>query len=875
MRHPRDPFSMLPGSALRHTLAAMCAGLLLPAAAQAADVDLVTNIEPANSIQAQTYVPYDVRVRFANIVGTASNAMGSIVLPAQLSNVQLKANAANGTYCQPASSFTPVPTSTTTGGETMSARFVSLSVGQTCEYTLTVTPMTAGTAYPMKSTMQVSSGDTELRPDTNTSENPFALTNVAVALEMQKRITSAATLQPNGDYLVADPNKVDFEVRYKNNSTVALSLGGTNSQWIDWEGPYSAQVLPATGSFTRGACSSSLTGTSSSICKAINFIADGPSNPATGVYLFQSNFGSEVIQPGEEIVISYSRSFGLPSCGDAKIGNTSSWNLSNSNVAPQWTTNTADNTAQNGNARVVFLVRNPATPTCLEENLGWSGTKTLQSINGNKATYAISLNVPDVAVANPVMRFRVYDLIKLANGIIPMSSPNGSAVMSMRWTSCQKTSATQTQDCLGSITNADVQIDKPNFTPASFIELPMTTGTHVNLTLELEFKTLPSFQCMQQTDALQNSASFTVLKLNPSDPYVYTPDYAQVDEPTLVPILANSPFCVNLAVNKSVSPMLVKSPTDLITTKLTFRNNSSAYGPKSVSAVTGTNLLGSTFQIQSASCTTVSGKATVPAGSLVGNVTTSNNLFSVPITDMESGAVVECILTGYQTQAGSYNNPATIALASPTGKLADGTSVTVKDVLSPDNSAAVNYMAAGVQVTLTKTVSPTTAVKPGATLTYTVTAANTLTDTANGTVLRDTLPASMSNYSWICTASGGASCPNAASGSGGKGGAAINEKIAIFPPGAQVVYTITGTLNADATDTSISNTAFVDLPNSFASCGPDNTTGPCQATVTNPIITSATGTTPAPVPSNTPWGLALLVALIGGLAWCQQRALRH
>ena len=873
MRHPHVPHLPPALQRLRRpiTLATLCVGAWLPLAAHAASVDLVTNIEPATSAQAQTYVPYDLQVRFANIVGTATNATGAIVLPAQLSNVQLTADSANGSFCQPASAFTPVPTGTTAGGETMSAKFASLAVGQTCQYKLTVTPMAAGTAYPMKSTMAVGAGDTEIRPDTNASENPFALTNVAVSLAMDKRITSATTLQPNGDYLVADPSKVDFEVTYTNTSTVAVSLGGTNSQWIDWEGPYSAQIQPTAGTFSNYVCTSSVA--SSGICGAITSIAAGATNPATGVYLFQSNFNNEAIQPGEKVTIKYSRSFTPPSCGDAKIGDTSTWNLSSSNIAPTWTTNTTDNSSQTGNARVVFLVRSNPNVVCTPENLAWTGTKKLVSVSGNKATYAVSLDLTGANAPHSDMLFQLYDTVKLANGVTPMSSPSGSAVMSMRWTSCQKTGA-DTGDCLPGITNAVVQTDQANFTPASSVFLTMKNGVRADLTLELEYKTLPNFQCMQQTDTAWNTIGFTVSKLSGGD-YVYTPDYLAVDEKTPVPILASSPYCVNLAVSKSVSPMLVKSPTDLITTKLTFRNNSSAYGPKSVDSVTGTNLLGSTYQIQSASCTTVSGTATVPSGSLVGNISTSNNLFSVPITNMATGAVVECTLTGFQTHAGSYNNPATIALAAPTGKLADGTTVTVKDVLAQDDIAAVNYMAAGVQVTLTKAVSPTTAVKPGDTLTYTVTAANTLTDPANGTVVRDSLPAAMADYSWTCTASGGASCPNPASGSGGKGGAAINEKIAIFPPGAQVVYTITGTVNAGTTDTSISNTAYVDLPNSFASCGPDNTAGPCQATVTNPITTTTTGTSPAPIPSNTPWGLALLAVLMGCLAWRQQRALRR
>ena len=857
-------------------LATLCVGTWLPLAAQAATVDLVTNIEPASATAAQTYVPFDLRVRFANIVGTASNATGSVVLPAQLSNVQLTAASGNGAYCLAASSFAPVPTGATTGGETMSARFASLAVGQTCEYQLRVTPMAAGTAYPMKSTMQVGAGDTEERPDTNNSENPFTLTNTAVTLEIDKRITTPTTAQANGTLLVADPSNVGFEVHYRNTSTVAIALGGTSSQWIDWEGSYSAQIKPTASTFSGFSCTSSVAG--SGICAALT-----QNTPAAGTdfYVFDSAFTNQVMQPGEDIKITYTRSYTPPSCGSAEMENTSTWNLDSSNITPQWSTNTADNTPQTGNARVVFAL--PANAACPPQPLVWKGSKSLQSVSGNKATYLLSIDLTDpsnsaLTAPRDAMEFQLFDVVKLVYGATPIASPSGSAVMSMRWIACQKTGAV-TADCMSELhirgNNLDAQIDQPRFTPSSSIFIPMKTGVRAELTLELEYKTLPNFQCLQQTDANWNSVGFTVHKTDTTGNYVYDPAYQYSQDGTAVPILASSPYCVNLAVSKSVSPMLVKSPSDLITTTLTFRNNSATYGPKTIDQVVGTNLLGATYQLQSASCTTASGNATVPTGSLVGNVSTANNLFSVPITNMERGAVVVCTLTGYQTRAGSYRNPATIALGSPTGVLDDGTPVTVKDVLAQDDSAAVNYMAAGVQVTLAKAVSPTGAVKPGDTLTYTVTAANTLTDSANGTVVRDSLPAAMTDYSWTCTASGGASCPNAASGSGGKGGSAINDTIAIFPPGGKVVYTVTGTVNAGTTDTSISNTAYVDLPNSFASCGPDNTAGPCQATVTNPITTTTTGTSPAPIPSNTPWGLALLAVLMGGLAWRQQRALRR
>ena len=58
-------------------------------------------------------------------------------------------------------------------------------------------------------------------------------------------------------------------------------------------------------------------------------------------------------------------------------------------------------------------------------------------------------------------------------------------------------------------------------------------------------------------------------------------------------------------------------------------------------------------------------------------------------------------------------------------------------------------------------------------------------------MLVDNLPAWAVGATWNCSATGGAVC-SSASGSG-----SLNETIATFPDGGQVVYTISGTYSTD------------------------------------------------------------------------------
>ena len=125
----------------------------------------------------------------------------------------------------------------------------------------------------------------------------------------------------------------------------------------------------------------------------------------------------------------------------------------------------------------------------------------------------------------------------------------------------------------------------------------------------------------------------------------------------------------------------------------------------------------------------------------------------------------------------------------------------------PNNGGGFNFFLSydpsvfSPSIAITKSASAVQ-VSPNGTLTYTITATNNGGNLANGTVIKDLMPLGISAYTWVCTASGGAVCPNA-SGSG-----SINETVAVFPVGGAVEYIITATVNA-APNSSITNVVNV------------------------------------------------------------------
>ena len=102
-------------------------------------------------------------------------------------------------------------------------------------------------------------------------------------------------------------------------------------------------------------------------------------------------------------------------------------------------------------------------------------------------------------------------------------------------------------------------------------------------------------------------------------------------------------------------------------------------------------------------------------------------------------------------------------------------------------------------------------INSGSAITYTIVVSNAGPDAANGSIVTDTVPASISSVTWTCgSPTGGATC-GAASGSGNSISTTAN-----LPSGSSVTYTVSGTLSPSATGT-LSNTATVITPASGVS----------------------------------------------------------
>lgn len=163
--------------------------------------------------------------------------------------------------------------------------------------------------------------------------------------------------------------------------------------------------------------------------------------------------------------------------------------------------------------------------------------------------------------------------------------------------------------------------------------------------------------------------------------------------------------------------------------------------------------------------------------------------------------------------SGTLSNTATIA--APAG---------VTDPVPGNNSATDSdtIVAPQADLAITKT-DGTTSVTAGGTVIYTIVASNAGPAAVGGATVADTLPAGLSNATWTCAPSGGATC--AASGTG-----SIVDVVSL-PVGGTATYTLSATLAANATG-SLSNTATIAAPSGVVDPNPANN----QATDTNTIV---------------------------------------
>jgi uncharacterized repeat protein (TIGR01451 family) len=160
-----------------------------------------------------------------------------------------------------------------------------------------------------------------------------------------------------------------------------------------------------------------------------------------------------------------------------------------------------------------------------------------------------------------------------------------------------------------------------------------------------------------------------------------------------------------------------------------------------------------------------------------------------------SGAIHETLATFPPRGRVVYRITATVAASPPASVLNTSTANPPHGACFPDKSAPP--CAASVAnptepiVAISKTAATARAV-PGSTVRFALGVRNPGSVGANGTVVDDPIPSGLvAPFSWTCSAVGGAVCPSP-SGSG-----AIHQTLATFPPGSEVVYTITAGVAAN------------------------------------------------------------------------------
>lgn len=115
------------------------------------------------------------------------------------------------------------------------------------------------------------------------------------------------------------------------------------------------------------------------------------------------------------------------------------------------------------------------------------------------------------------------------------------------------------------------------------------------------------------------------------------------------------------------------------------------------------------------------------------------------------------------------------------------------------------------------------------TLTYRLLVTNAGYVAANDAVFTDDVPEDVTDVTWTCEAVGGAVCPAGVT----RAGNTIEETIAVFPAGASLIYTVTGTVPKTIGGI-IENIASIAAPEDITDPDESNNTSRVETTVVNP-----------------------------------------
>lgn len=270
--------------------------------------------------------------------------------------------------------------------------------------------------------------------------------------------------------------------------------------------------------------------------------------------------------------------------------------------------------------------------------------------------------------------------------------------------------------------------------------------------------------------------------------------------------VAAIPFCsttTDLSITKT-NNQTTAVPGAPTTYQIVVRNN----GPNDVFGVPVTDTLPAVLTNASWTCTASAGSACQTANG-VGSINAK--------VDLKNGgtATFNLTVTPNASATGTITNTATVGM--PDGAVDP----------NPNNNTAsdTDTLTPQADLSITKTDGSDTSVA-GNQITYAIVVRNNGPSTVNGATVTDTVPTKLTNVTWTCTPSAGATC-GAPNGSG-----SINTTVNLLP-GATATFSLNATVNNSATG-ALTNTATVTSPASAPDPSPSNN----SATDNNTIVTT-------------------------------------
>lgn len=695
----------------------------------------VSKAAPSSAV---TLTAFDYTITVGNI-GNATTGTSTVVdsLPSRLYDlIATNVVPVGGATCPtvadvnaaiPAALHSPA-TAESTAGQTISIPIPSLPQGARCEITISAKATTPG-SYVNSINVNAAPSDSETMPGSNSGVVTTSVTQANYDVRITKELLTPSPanfgvpvryrITFHGDPFISVPNLGSFYPRTFDGWQSVTGTNGGNNGGV----PYSSTIAGCTATGGATGCTGSP--------PAVTAVSGA--TMSAGQLLSQTKIS---LPAGSTLVIEEDVVFTAPVCGGLRVVNLAELSLH----ANGGGTLLSDSNPANNQDRATLVLNSVGTCPVATNTL--VTTKTLATpsdtrvdTEGEAVGYVIRSNYTSPHV--PVAGIRFGDIFQYFNENGSSASNTGPAPSHSVWLmSCTVDSLGTGSACPPGPYPRQLQAPSTSYAnqSSSLGQGSIANGGFVEIRLEERWTGLNTLTCLADRKRVANKVD-SVLVMPSGGAYVNfsTPS----DSPTSaeVSIDPEVPVCVDIATNKSVSPVNPAAGVP-VTFNLQFTNNSLAVVGVANQAtnVAVTDVLGSHFTPSAASCSVTSGSADAPTVSLA-NIAGANNTFSAVIPRMDSGASVQCSVTGVIATTGSFSNTASANATSGSGRSGR------YDTLATNNDSIVNFgIVPPATVSLTKTLSGAIAgYVPQSTFPVTVSCAVTPTAGGSSTTVPQTV----------------------------------------------------------------------------------------------------------------------------------------